>query len=129
MTDILTRVANLGLRTVSYTNLVRKADDPDVRDAVAEGLGTIGPAAVAPVLRSLVEPERRLGALAALDRGDVATHDRLAIEAAGTLKDCDAIALEDSQVCMIPYGQLEHLSREFTLLQHQLAEWPVAVVA
>ena len=32
MTDILTRVANLGLRTVSYTNLVRKADDPDVRD-------------------------------------------------------------------------------------------------
>jgi CRP/FNR family transcriptional regulator, anaerobic regulatory protein len=32
---------------------------------------------------------------------------------------CDAIALEDSQVCMIPYGQLESLSREFTLLQHQ----------
>lgn len=32
---------------------------------------------------------------------------------------CDAIALEDSQVCMIPYGQLETLSREFTLLQHQ----------
>ena len=32
---------------------------------------------------------------------------------------CDAVALEDSQVCMIPYGQLESLSREFTLLQHQ----------
>jgi CRP/FNR family transcriptional regulator, anaerobic regulatory protein len=32
---------------------------------------------------------------------------------------CDATALEDSQVCMIPYGQLESLSREFTLLQHQ----------
>jgi CRP/FNR family transcriptional regulator, anaerobic regulatory protein len=32
---------------------------------------------------------------------------------------CDAIALEDSQVCMIPYSQLETLSREFTLLQHQ----------
>ncbi|RZS46733.1 fumarate/nitrate reduction transcriptional regulator Fnr [Sphaerotilus mobilis] len=32
---------------------------------------------------------------------------------------CDAVALEDSQVCMIPYTQLEHLSREFTLLQHQ----------
>ncbi|MEY4754966.1 MAG: hypothetical protein RJA44_2641 [Pseudomonadota bacterium] len=32
---------------------------------------------------------------------------------------CDAVALEDSQVCMIPYGQLETLSREFTLLQHQ----------
>jgi CRP/FNR family transcriptional regulator len=32
---------------------------------------------------------------------------------------CDAVALEDSQVCMIPYTQLESLSREFTLLQHQ----------
>jgi CRP/FNR family transcriptional regulator len=32
---------------------------------------------------------------------------------------CDAVALEDSQVCMIPYGQLESLSREFTHLQHQ----------
>ena len=26
----------------------------------------------------------------------------------------DAIALEDSQVCIIPFGQLEALSREFT---------------
>jgi CRP/FNR family transcriptional regulator len=33
---------------------------------------------------------------------------------------CDAIALEDSQVCVIPFGQLEALSREFTALQHQL---------
>lgn len=32
---------------------------------------------------------------------------------------CDAVALEDSQVCVIPFGQLEHLSREFTALQHQ----------
>jgi CRP/FNR family transcriptional regulator len=32
---------------------------------------------------------------------------------------CDAIALEDSQVCVIPYGQLEDLSREFSDLQHQ----------
>lgn len=32
---------------------------------------------------------------------------------------CDAIALEDSQVCIIPYEQLEHLSREFSDLQHQ----------
>ncbi|WP_435870113.1 fumarate/nitrate reduction transcriptional regulator Fnr [Eleftheria terrae] len=31
---------------------------------------------------------------------------------------CDAIALEDSQVCLIPYSQLETLSREFTELQH-----------
>jgi CRP/FNR family transcriptional regulator len=32
---------------------------------------------------------------------------------------CDAIALEDSQVCVIPYADLEELSREFTDLQHQ----------
>jgi CRP/FNR family transcriptional regulator len=30
---------------------------------------------------------------------------------------CDAIALEDSQVCVIPYRQLEALSREFPGLQ------------
>lgn len=32
---------------------------------------------------------------------------------------CDAVALEDSSVCVIPYTQLEELSREFTGLQHQ----------
>jgi CRP/FNR family transcriptional regulator len=32
---------------------------------------------------------------------------------------CDAVALEDSQVCVIPFGQLEELSREFNELQHQ----------
>jgi CRP/FNR family transcriptional regulator len=32
---------------------------------------------------------------------------------------CDAIALEDSQVCVIPYGRLEELAREFTELQRQ----------
>ncbi|MBL8289877.1 MAG: helix-turn-helix domain-containing protein, partial [Rubrivivax sp.] len=32
---------------------------------------------------------------------------------------CDAVALEDSQVCIIPYGQLEHLTRELSDLQHQ----------
>lgn len=32
---------------------------------------------------------------------------------------CDAVALEDSQVCVIPYGQLEELSRDFSELQHQ----------
>jgi CRP/FNR family transcriptional regulator, anaerobic regulatory protein len=30
---------------------------------------------------------------------------------------CDAIALEDSQVCIIPYAQLEELSRELSDLQ------------
>jgi len=32
---------------------------------------------------------------------------------------CDAVALEDSQVCIIPYSDLESLSREFNDLQHQ----------
>jgi CRP/FNR family transcriptional regulator len=32
---------------------------------------------------------------------------------------CDAVALEDSQVCVIPYGRLEELGREFTELQRQ----------
>lgn len=32
---------------------------------------------------------------------------------------CDAVALEDSQVCVIPYAQLEDMSREFSDLQHQ----------
>ena len=33
---------------------------------------------------------------------------------------CDAVALEDSQVCIIPFAQLEDLSREFDELQRQL---------
>jgi hypothetical protein len=33
------------------------------------------------------------GALAALDRGDRATHDRLIVEASKDLRDCDVIAL------------------------------------
>jgi CRP/FNR family transcriptional regulator, anaerobic regulatory protein len=32
---------------------------------------------------------------------------------------CDAVALEDSQVCVIPFHQLQELSREFTALQQQ----------
>ncbi len=31
---------------------------------------------------------------------------------------CNAIALEDSEVCVIPYAQLEQLSREVETLQH-----------
>jgi len=33
---------------------------------------------------------------------------------------CDAVALEDSQVCVIPFGQRESLSRQFGGLQRQL---------
>jgi len=32
---------------------------------------------------------------------------------------CNAIALEDSEVCVLPYSQLEELSREVEGLQHQ----------
>ncbi len=33
---------------------------------------------------------------------------------------CDAIALEDAEVCVMPYEQIETLSREFTALQHHV---------
>jgi CRP/FNR family transcriptional regulator, anaerobic regulatory protein len=33
---------------------------------------------------------------------------------------CDAVALEDSQVCVLPFAQLESLSRQFSDLQRQL---------
>ncbi len=32
---------------------------------------------------------------------------------------CDAVALEDSQVCVIPFGRLEEISRDFDALQRQ----------
>ncbi len=35
------------------------------------------------------------------------------------LHTCDAVALEDSQVCVIPYNTLEDVARDFTELQHQ----------
>jgi CRP/FNR family transcriptional regulator len=31
---------------------------------------------------------------------------------------CDSVALEDSEVCVIPFSRLEHLSREMEALQH-----------
>jgi CRP/FNR family transcriptional regulator, anaerobic regulatory protein len=33
---------------------------------------------------------------------------------------CDAIALEDAEVCVMPFDQVEELSREFTPLQHHV---------
>jgi CRP/FNR family transcriptional regulator, anaerobic regulatory protein len=33
---------------------------------------------------------------------------------------CDTIALEDAEVCVVPFEKLESLSRHFTALQHQL---------
>jgi CRP/FNR family transcriptional regulator len=44
----------------------------------------------------------------------------LGLDGIGTERhSCDAVALEDSQVCVIPYAELEGLSREFIGLQHQ----------
>ncbi|WP_025034913.1 aspartate/glutamate racemase family protein [Bradyrhizobium sp. DOA9] len=40
-----------------------------------------------------IVPKLAEGALAALDRGDRATHDRLIVEASRSLRDCDVIAL------------------------------------
>jgi CRP/FNR family transcriptional regulator, anaerobic regulatory protein len=33
---------------------------------------------------------------------------------------CDAIALEDAEVCVLPFDKIEQLSREFTALQHHV---------
>jgi CRP/FNR family transcriptional regulator len=33
---------------------------------------------------------------------------------------CDAVALEDAEVCILPFDQIEELSREFTTLQHHV---------
>jgi CRP/FNR family transcriptional regulator, anaerobic regulatory protein len=47
--------------------------------------------------------------------GDVLGLDGISTDA----HQCDAVALEDSQVCVIRYSQLEILAREFTDLQRQ----------
>jgi aspartate/glutamate racemase len=49
-------------------------------------------------------PKLAEGALAALDRGDRAEHDRLVVEAAKDLRDCDVIAL--AQYSMAPAAEL-----------------------
>lgn len=33
---------------------------------------------------------------------------------------CDAIALEDSEVCVMPFDQIEHISRDVNALQHHV---------
>jgi Asp/Glu/Hydantoin racemase len=81
---------------------VLKPNEAMIEEAVACGrrIGLL--ASFAPTLQSMppefpdgVELELKLaeGALAALDAGDAATHDRLVGEAAAGLRDCDAVAL------------------------------------
>lgn len=81
---------------------VLKPNEAMIEDAVAAG-GRIGLLATfGPTLTSMppefpdgtvLVPTLAEGALAALDRGDAAEHDRLAVEAAKGLCDCDVIAL------------------------------------
>jgi Asp/Glu/hydantoin racemase len=81
---------------------VLKPNEAMIEEAVACGrrIGLL--ASFAPTLQSMppefpdgVELKLKLaeGALAALDAGDGATHDRLVGEAATALRDCDAVAL------------------------------------
>lgn len=81
---------------------VLKPNEAMIEEAMAIG-GRIGLlASFGPTLQSMppefpgsltVTPKLAEGALAALDRGDGAEHDRLAALAAGDLAGCDAIAL------------------------------------
>ena len=44
--------------------------------------------------------------------------ERLGMDGIGQdTHNCDAVALEDSEICSIPYGRLEELSREISSLQ------------
>lgn len=81
---------------------VLKPNEAMIEEVVARG-GTVGlMATFAPTLASMpaeFPPGVRIracladGAMAALDRGDVETHDRLVGRAADAVKDCDVIAL------------------------------------
>src|ERR1700760_3463947 len=92
---------------------VLKPNEAMIEQAVAQGrriglLSTFPPTLVSmpPEFPSHVElvPKFVDGALAALDRGDRREHDRLVVEAAGSLRDCDLIAL--AQYSMAPAASL-----------------------
>jgi Asp/Glu/hydantoin racemase len=88
---------------------VLKPNEAMIEQAVARGrriglLSTFPPTLVSmpPEFPGSIEvvPKLAGGALAALDRGDRATHDRLVVEASKDLRDCDLIAL--AQYSMAP---------------------------
>src|SRR6202165_3229918 len=88
---------------------VLKPNEAMIEQAVAQGrkiglLSTFPPtlASMPPEFPTSVEivPKLAEGALAALDRGDRAEHDRLVTEASKDLSDCDLIAL--AQYSMAP---------------------------
>ncbi len=92
---------------------VLKPNAAMIEQAVARG-GRIGLLSTfAPTLMSMppefpasveLVPKLVQGALAALDRGDRAEHDRLVVEASRDLRDCDLIAL--AQYSMAPAAEL-----------------------
>jgi hypothetical protein len=81
---------------------VLKPNEAMIEEAVKDGTRIGLLSTFAPTLASMpaefpasitLSPKLIEGGLAALDRGDTATHDRLAEAAASSLTDCDAIAL------------------------------------
>jgi hypothetical protein len=92
---------------------VLKPNEAMIEQAVAKGrriglLSTFPPTLVSmpPEFPGSVEivPKLAVGAMAALDRGDRAEHDRLVAEASKDLRDCDLIAL--AQYSMAPAAAL-----------------------
>ena len=92
---------------------VLKPNEAMIEQAVARGhrIGLLS--TFAPTLKSMpaefpssvqVVPKLAEGALAALDRGDRAEHDRLVVQASRDLRDCDLIAL--AQYSMAPAAPL-----------------------
>ena len=82
---------------------VLKPNEAMIEEIIASGAKRVGLLATFPGTLTSMPPEFPAGitvvpclaegALAALDAGDLAGHDRLAVEAARRLADCDAIAL------------------------------------
>src|SRR3982750_1117717 len=92
---------------------VLKPNEAMIEQAIAKGrkiglLSTFPPtlASMPPEFPSSIEivPKLAEGAMAALDRGDRATHDRLVVEASRDLRDCDLIAL--AQYSMAPTAEM-----------------------
>ena len=92
---------------------VRKPNEAMIEQAAAQARRVGLLSTFAPTLASMPQefpasvelvPKLAEGALAALDRGDRAEHDRLVVEASKDLRDCDVIAL--AQYSMAPAAAL-----------------------
>ena len=92
---------------------VLKPNEAMIEQAAAQGCRIGLLATFVPTLASMprefppgieIVPKLAEGAMAALDRGDRATHDRLVVEASRDLRHCDLIAL--AQYSMAPAAEL-----------------------